>query len=401
GGLPASADRDRIRGRARTGGRDRRVPRRRTARTRDDLRRSMNVLDLTYYGNTIRAWLVAILLAAVAFTAFQVVKAALLRRHTRFGGAVAEGADEAIRAMAARTHGWWLLVFAAYIGSRILFFPSYVESKIRAAVVIALAVQGALWTVAVLDVLQRRSIDRRLAEDPSTVTTIRFLAFAGRVVAWTFFALLALSNLGISVTPVLTGLGIGGIAVALAVQNILGDLFASLSIVLDRPFIVGETIVVGDVTGTVERVGLKTTRLRGEDGEQIVFPNSELLRSRIRNFSRGDGRRVQFGVGVSAQTPHEKLARVPEIVREIVEARDGVRFVRAQLRRIGAATFDFEVVYDVVGPDPSAVLDIQQDVQLELVRRFEEEGITFADTSHPLRVLPIVVAAATAFEPTD
>lgn len=361
----------------------------------------MNVLDLTYYGNTIRAWLVAILLAAVAFTAFQVVKAALLRRHTRFGGAVAEGADEAIRAMAARTHGAWLLVFAAYIGSRILFFPSYVESKIRAAVVIALAVQGALWTVAVLDVVQRRSIDRRLAEDPSTVTTIRFLAFAGRVVAWTFFALLALSNLGISVTPVLTGLGIGGIAVALAVQNILGDLFASLSIVLDRPFIVGETIVVGDVTGTVERVGLKTTRLRGEDGEQIVFPNSELLRSRIRNFSRGNGRRVQFGVGVSAQTPHGKLARVPEIVREIVEARDGVQFVRAQLRRIGAATFDFEVVYDVVGPASSAVLDIQQDVQLELVRRFEDEGIAFADTSHPLRVLPIVDPAAAAFEPMD
>lgn len=348
----------------------------------------MNVLDLIYYGNTIRAWIIAVLVAGVCFTAFEVVKGALLRRHTRFGGAVAEGADEAFRAMASRTRAWWLLVFAAYIGSRLLFFPSYVEEKIRAVVIIAIAVQGALWTVAVLDVLQRRSVDRRLAEDPSTVTMVRFLGFAGRVLAWAFFVLLALSNLGVNVTPVLTGLGIGGIAVALAVQNILGDLFASLSIVLDRPFVVGETIEVGGLAGAVERVGLKTTRLRGGDGEQIVFSNADLLKSRIRNLGRARGRRVFFGVGVAARTPHEKVARVPEMVREIVESQAGARFVRAQLRRIGAAAFDFEVVYDVFGADAEA-LEIQQDVQLALVRRFEEAEIAFADTTHPLRVVPI------------
>ena len=361
----------------------------------------MTFLEWNYYGNSIRAWIVAILVAGVCFTAFEVVKSIALRRHTRFGGVLAAWADESLRAMAERTRALWLLVFAAYIGSRLLFFPSYVEEKIRAAVVIALAVQSALWVVAVLDVLKRRSLARRLAEDPSTVTTIRFLTFAGRVIVWTFFGLLALDKLGINVTPVLTGLGIGGIAVALAVQNVLGDLFASLSIVLDRPFVVGETIVVGDLTGTVERVGLKTTRLVGEDGEQIVISNADLLRSRIRNYRRSSASRVRFGVGVSAKTPHHKVARVPAVVREAVEAQAGTRFVRAQLRRIGAAVMDFEVVYDVLVPDPGVALEVQQGVQLELVRRFEEEeGIAFADSAHPLRVTPLAAPPVEEVETT-
>jgi small-conductance mechanosensitive channel len=196
------------------------------------------------------------------------------------------------------------------------------------------------------------------------------LGFAAKVVLWSVILLLALDNLGVDVTALVAGLGIGGVAVALALQNVLGDLLASLSIVFDKPFVIGDTITVDDLTGTVESIGLKTTRLRGASGEQLVLANGELLKSRIRNWQRMTERRVVLAFGVPHSTPAAAVERIPAMVRDLIEQQDLLRFDRAHFKGFGAAALDFEAVYWVLSPDHGAFMDRQQAVNLGLLRAF-------------------------------
>ncbi|HEX6941128.1 MAG TPA: mechanosensitive ion channel family protein [Longimicrobiales bacterium] len=347
----------------------------------------MTFLEWTIYGNTLRAWITALLAAGAIFAILEIVKGMLLRRHAPRAESVARveeaGAEGGVlRAALTRTHVAWLALVSAYLGSRFLFFPADVEARLRAGAVIVFCIQGAVWAVAALEFLLRRGMWRRHRADAATATAFRVLGVVGRAGVWMAFALLALANVGVEVTPLLTGLGVGGIAVALAVQNILGDILAALSIALDRPFTIGDAIAVGDLTGTVEHVGLKTTRLRGEAGEQIILANADLLRSRIRNYGRVRERQVALTVSVSSAAPPEKLARVPALIREIVEAQDATRFARAHLHRLDGASLEFKAVYHVLDPGDLAALDVQQAVHLELLRRFEEEGLEIAGAAH-------------------
>jgi small-conductance mechanosensitive channel len=237
----------------------------------------------------------------------------------------------------------------------------------------------------------RRQVRKALADDPADATTLNALGFVGRILLWSVLLLMALANLGIQIGPLLAGLGVGGIAVALALQNILGDLFASLSIVLDKPFVVGDFVVVGDLAGTVEYVGLKTTRVRSLSGEQLVFSNSDLLSSRIRNYKRMQERRIAFTVGVTYQTARERLAEIPLIAREIIEAQENARFDRAHFKAFGAFSLDFEIVYYVLDPDYNAYMNVQQAINLALYERFEAAAIEFA---FPTQTLILERAAA-------
>lgn len=173
-------------------------------------------------------------------------------------------------------------------------------------------------------------------------------------------------------------MGIGGIAVALAVQNVLGDLFASMSIAFDKPFVIGDFIIIDDYMGTVEHIGLKSTRLRSLSGEQLVFANSDLLNSRIRNFKRMADRRISFSIGVTYDTPHEKVAAIPDMIREAIQAHDKTNFDRCHFSEYEDSALKFDTVYYVNDPDYNVYMDIQQDINLSLLRRFEEEGIEFA-----------------------
>jgi small-conductance mechanosensitive channel len=192
----------------------------------------------------------------------------------------------------------------------------------------------------------------------------------------------------------MASLGIGGIAVALAVQSILGDIFSSVSIALDKPFVIGDFIVVDDYMGNVEYVGLKTTRIRSLGGEQIVFSNTELLKNRIRNYKRMLERRVLFQFGIAYETPTEQVEAIPGMVREIITGSGfDTRFDRAHFQSYGENALQFEVVYYVLDPDYNKYMDIQQQINLALLRGFRERGIGFA---HPTRMLHIVSNATTA-----
>jgi small-conductance mechanosensitive channel len=282
---------------------------------------------------------------------------------------------------------------ALVLGSQFLVSTPRVSTVLGHAVVIGLLIQLGLWGTSAMVAFLAQRRERQLAEDPGTVATMDILGFVLRVAIWSVILLLTLDNLGVNITALVAGLGVGGIAVALAAQNILGDLFASLSIVLDKPFAVGDFIILGEYMGSVEKVGLKTTRLRSLSGEQLIFSNADLLASRIRNYGRMFERRVVFSLGVTYQTTPEQLRRIPKIIREAIEANEQVRFDRAHFQKYGDFALIFEVVYYVLSREYNVHMDIQQEVNLTIYERFAAEGIEFA---YPTQTVYVEKSALTS-----
>ena len=243
---------------------------------------------------------------------------------------------------------------------------------------IAIVLQAALIADAIVAIYALQHVARQDAAATSIRNAISLIKFLARTAIWSLAILMVLDNLGLDVTTLVAGLGIGGIAIALAAQNILGDLFASLAIILDKPFVVGDFIIFGEFSGTVERVGVKTTRLRSLSGEQLVVPNADLLSTRLRNMRRMHERRAVFTLGVVYETPYETLKRIPQMLQEIVEAEETARFDRAHFASYGDFSLNFEVVYYVLSPEYAKYMDTQQSIYFNIFKRFEDEGIAFA-----------------------
>ncbi len=338
----------------------------------------MQVFENRFLGNPLAAWALALAVWVLGSVVLRAVKGGLHHRLQAIASRTQNEVDDLLADLVGRTRTFFLVILAFYLGSRFVDLPDELKPWVRGLLVVAIFFQIALWGNGLIAFYVSRITRKKLAEDPATATTVSALRFLGQLVLWTGVLLLALDNLGVEITPLLTGLGVGGIAVALAVQNILGDLFASLSILLDRPFVIGDFIVVGEDSGTVEHIGLKTTRVRSLWGEQLVFANSDLLKSRIKNFKRMQERRVVFSVGVVYQTPADSLEQIPGWIKEIVQAQPLARFDRAHLKGFGPSSLDFEVVYWVQDPDYNKYMDIQQAINLAIIRKFETERVEFA-----------------------
>jgi small-conductance mechanosensitive channel len=310
--------------------------------------------------------------------------------------------DDYLADLLSATRWFFLLAIGLYAAVLTLEVTPLVQLRITQLAFLALVVQGVIWFNRILARYIEQTTHARVEEDPGAVTTVQAVGFVGRLVAYSVALLLALSNLGFEVGPLVASLGIGGIAVALALQNVLGDLFASLSIVLDKPFVVGDFLIVGDFLGSVEKVGLKTTRLRSLSGEQLVFSNSDLLASRIRNYKRMQERRVVFGFGVTYQTSADDLEALAPLARSIVEAQPNVRFDRSHFKAFGASSLDFEVVYYVLSADYAEYMDVQQAINLALFRSLEQRGIEFAYPTQTLHVAgPLTVRTAGPASPAN
>lgn len=334
--------------------------------------------DTIFLENTLRTWLLAAAVAITVYAGLYALRTLVIRNIVGLAKRTANAVDDIVADALRRTKFFFLLFVSLYAGSRILVLPETAETALRFIGVIVVSLQAALWGNALISSWITRQMQKRLEEDPASATTINALGFMARLTFYAILILLALSNLGIQITPLLAGLGVGGIAVALAVQNILGDLFASLSIVLDRPFALGDFIIVGDLMGTVEYIGLKTTRVRSLSGEQLVFANSDLLSARIRNFKRMYERRVAFTLGVTYQTPRTLLERIPQLIRAAVAAQERARFDRAHFSGYGDFSLNFETVYYVLDPDYNVHMDVQQAIYLSIHEQFERAGIEFA-----------------------
>jgi small-conductance mechanosensitive channel len=277
-----------------------------------------------------------------------------------------------------RTTVLFFLVLSVFVGLGTLSMSPTTAQVLHSALMIAMFWQAGVWASAAAVAWIERRRRRSAQTDRAVVGSLGVIGFIARVVIWAMVVLLTLDNLGIDVTALMAGLGIGGVAVALAAQNILGDLFASLSITFDKPFVLGDFLILGDFLGSVEYIGIKSTRLRSLSGEQIVISNADLLSSRIRNYGRMYERRVVMAHNVTRQTPVEEVERIPSMIRRIVESQAGTRFDRSHFARHGATALEFETVYYVLSPDYNRYMDIQQAINLQIHREFAQRGIEFA-----------------------
>jgi len=346
----------------------------------------LDFLNQTFFNTPLIQWLAAVATVLLVFVLLRLVKRITASRLKVIADKTETHWDNAVADAIGQTKTLFLLVTSLYLGSLFLQLPDRVQSIVQILFVIVLLLQSGIWLTVITVTVMEQYRQRALTKNPAAATSINAIAFVSKIIIWSVLVLVALDTMGINITTVVAGLGIGGVAVALAIQNILGDLFASLSIILDKPFVIGDFIILNEYMGVVEYVGLKTTRVRSLSGEQIVFSNSDLLSSRVRNYGRMFERRVPFTIGVTYDTPREKLRRIPEIIRDAINAQDKTRFDRSHFMKYGDYALQFETVYYVLSPDYNVYMDIQQSINLLIHEAFEREQISFAYPTQKLYV---------------
>jgi small-conductance mechanosensitive channel len=343
-----------------------------------DVTHILKHFSLPIFHNSALALLAALATALILFCVLALARGLVRRRHTRTQKAAQIELMEMPIVALSRTTTLFLAVVSIFAGLQLLDMSVHTRAVLLSAVSIVLFWQAGVWASAVTTAWLDRKRNAHLVGDRAAASSIGVVAVMAKAVIWVVVLLLTLQNLGVKITTLIAGLGVGGIAVALAVQNVLGDLFASLSITFDQPFFVGDFVVVDTFAGSVEHIGIKSTRLRSISGEQIIVSNADLLKSRLRNYGRMSERRVLFTIGVTYDTPAEKLEAIPGMVRTIIEGVPGARFDRSHFANHGASSLDFETVYFVLSADYTRHMDIQQQIRLRIHREFAHAGIEFA-----------------------
>lgn len=333
-------------------------------------------------------WLKALGFAAVAALLLVGVRKAASIYFGRLASRTENRLDDVVVALISGARTFFLVLAALAIAATVLGAPESSYIPIWKVFFIALLVQLGLWGNDLITVAGQWYVRKAEEEegDASRITAARAFGLIARIVLWSFLFILTLDNIGVDITTLVAGLGIGGIAVALAVQNVLQDILAYISILVDKPFVIGDFLNIGEMSGTVEHVGIKSTRLRSLSGEQLVFSNEDLLSSRIRNYKQMVERRIAFRVGVIYGTPAEQLEAIPGMLREAIEAQQDVRFDRAHFKSMDDYSLTFEAVYYVLLPDYPAYMDRQEAINMTVYRRFTDEGIEFAFPTQTLHV---------------
>lgn len=302
-------------------------------------------------------------------------------------------AAKRLKVMAERTEGKWddLIVemlfeikfLVVFIWMLNLLAHAYgvsgkLQNTLEYIVILASIGQVGFWGFSLIKYWRSEFLDKKMSQDTSSAAALGLVYIFVQIMFILTLALIGLSNLGVDIGALLAGLGVGGIAVALAAQNVLGDLLASLSIVLDKPFIIGDFIEVGTEKGTVVHIGIKTTRVRSANGEEIVFSNKDLLESRIKNFKLLQERRVVQIFGVTYSTTPDKMRKIPAWIREITNAYKELRFERCHLSELAAYSINFELVIWVLSPDYTTHMDLKERLLLDIFNKFQTENIDFA-----------------------
>jgi small-conductance mechanosensitive channel len=341
-----------------------------------------DVLGWSWQGNTVSAWLTGIGLFAGAAVILALLRWVVARRLSAAAARTATWVDDLLVELVRLTKDWFIVIVGLSVALKgVVVLHSGVAMILHGALVIGMMIQVAIWANGAIRFWVVHYRQHR-GGDGTSVATVQGFAFLARIALGALLVVITLDLLGVKVTTLVAGLGITGIAIALAVQSVLGDLFAALSIVLDKPFVIGDFIVVDDVQGTVEHVGLKTTRVRSLGGEQVIVANADLLKSRIHNYRRLAERRVVLTFKLMQDTDPAVAARIPAILREIVERQKPIRFDRAHLSQIGDWSLQYEVVYFVLSPDFTTHMNIQQQINVDVLERLRAEHVRLA-TPYP------------------
>jgi small-conductance mechanosensitive channel len=346
----------------------------------------------SYFGNSLGRYTEALLIFLVLLTVLPFVRLALSRRLHRLKAHQSPTALELTIRLLDHTTRLFIVAVSAYFPLRLLNLPQHSDHIADLLITIVFWLQAALWgTQAARSIIDRRMGGRAGVENLPTTAILRFVSL---LLVWAVAVLMLLANLGVNITALVTSLGIGGVAFALAIQNVLGDILASLAIAWDKPFQLGDELHFGDINGTVEHIGIKSTRLRSIDGDQIVIGNAQLLGLQIHNFGRARERRINLTLTLSFHTPPATLATFPGLVGRVIRALPSTRLDYCLLRGLGASGFDFEVSFFVTVPGLRPLMELRQQFTMRLIEELRAGGIGFVSASSPV-LAPAQPPAAT------
>lgn len=336
-----------------------------------------NFFNQVYFGNSITAYLTALGIFIAAVIVITIFKKIVLKKLKKWAEKTETTLDDFLIRGIEKTILPLLYFFSFYISIKSLSLDQKLEKFFDIASIIIFAF-FVLRTISSAIIYLLRTFMRKRGADEQKQKQFRGISTLISVIVWGLGFVFVLDNLGFNVSAVIAGLGIGGIAIALAAQAVLGDLFSYFVILFDRPFEIGDFVVLADKRGTIEHIGIKTTRIRSLSGEQLVVSNTDLTNSRIHNFKRLEKRRVLFSLGVVYQTSAEKLKEIPEIVKNIIVNEANAEFDRGHFASYGDFSLIFEFVYFILGSDYIQYMDTQQRINLSIYEEFEKRGIEFA-----------------------
>jgi len=343
----------------------------------DYLTRKFGAVEGLLLGNSPTEWLIALGLAVMVWGALWILRGFIAARYQHYSGPQNPPVVRLLAYLIGNTKQILFLAIAVSAAQEWLTLPPKIERGVSNVVLMLILLQVGLWAGRTVRFYLEMK-ERERGADRIFAGSLDIINFVSGMLIWSLLILVALSNFGVNITALLAGLGVGGVAVALALQNVLGDLFASLSIALDKPFVVGDGLVIDTFIGKVEHIGIKTTRLRSESGEQIILSNADILKSRVRNNGRAPELRALATLRVAYDTPIEHLRAIPKLLESIVREHAQARFERCHLKNLGEASFQYELSYFTREPAANPLLDLQQSVNFRIVEEFRRLGLEFA-----------------------
>jgi len=331
----------------------------------------------SFWGNSIADYAIVLVIFAVFLVLLKLVQVILLRYLKKFSEKTSTDIDDTFVNIIGSVNPPFYSFLAFYLA--ILFLNiSVILSKVINVILLVWIIYQVIIAIQILIdyIINKKFLSK--TEDKGSAGVAAFISGLLKASLWAIGLLLILSNLGINITSLVAGLGIGGLAIAFALQNILGDLFSSLAIYIDKPFQVGDFIALGENKGTVEKIGVKTTRIRSAMGEEIVISNTELTSVRIQNYGRLKERRNVFTIGVTYDTPVEKMKKIQMLVKNAIESEESTRFDRVHFSSFGDSALNFDVSYFVESNNYQKFMDIKQGINFKILESFQKEGIEFA-----------------------
>jgi small-conductance mechanosensitive channel len=342
----------------------------------DFLSHKIDAVQRLLLGNSLMDWLLAGVVAVAVWSGLWILRQLIAARYKKHAAARQRMPIRLIVHLIGNTRQFLFAAIALYAAEGSLTLPDGIRHTVSDIVLILILLQVGLWAGRALRFyLEMKQLER--GADQLFSGSLDIINFVARLIVWSLLILVALDNFGVNITALLAGLGVGGVAVALALQNVLGDLFASLSIALDKPFVVGDSLALDAFVGKVEHIGIKTTRLRSETGEQIILSNADILKSRVRNYGRAQEQRALATIRVAYETPSDTLRKIPALLESIVREQENVRFERCHLKTLGDSALHFELSYFVQQPNLNPLLDLQQTVNFRIIEEFRRMGVEF------------------------
>ncbi|OGC03848.1 mechanosensitive ion channel protein MscS [candidate division WOR-1 bacterium RIFOXYA12_FULL_43_27] len=343
------------------------------------------ILDQVFFGNQVLDYLVFVMALLFGLLTVKVVAYFFVKRLKKFSETTATTLDDLLATILEKIVVPVLYLTCFYLASKILKLPAGLDSVINVLQLAVITFFSARIIILLLGYSLKMYLTKK-QEDPALARSLDGMLNVVKFLIWSLALIIFLDNIGFKVTTMIAGLGIGGIAVAIAAQALLKDFFGYFSIVFDRPFKLGDFIVIGDFMGSVEYIGIKTTRLRSLGGEQLIFSNTDLTDSRVRNYKRMEKRRVVFSLGVTYQTSLDQLKELPKIIEKVIRETKDTAFDRAHFFSYGDFSLIFEVVYFILSPDYNKYMDVRQEINFAVKEEFEKRGIEFAYPTQTLYV---------------